>query len=487
MRFAPPSPSGESFMDMMSPMSPEFGKQTYFPRSQDTASSTLSYLADSPTSARDHHTQGSMSSTTKSRPPVHTVNGADFAKSSSTASGRVKSPQASSSSPVTPKTSKFSLDAEAIRQPAVLPPTTNTLDAQERSERVKKMRKLAQVFGQSPSAVALSSQIDDITHGVSFLSTSPTRHPKQHRPAASVAVDVLLESPTRTPPRSQRTSSGSSRRHSAPLSPENYAALSDYVTAIDESYYANRSSIEISSQKGTPTSDHSVLPSTRKKGKIDSPTSFIDLSDEEGHGDDRASLLTIDASYKARRAGRLTPSVIAMLSPEEQVEEDRRKKRIKLAKLHRYLGSRVPTGLVLGLTEEGTSLPEESPTHSPEEESRPGWLRRRRSSMLAAVPLTPPEESPPGAEHMNTLTGKEKALFVKRAHKMEKVISFAVYNANRVLKRTFVGVRDSASTILVSNSAAFSIVCSYHRCPLGKSGSLVDPKHSSEREFPDMA
>ncbi len=77
-------------------------------------------------------------------------------------------------------------------------------------------------------------------------------------------------------------------------------------------------------------------------------TSFIDLSDEES-GDDRHRISGQPPHPASHRPS--SPSYQSLyenMSQDEQVEEDRRKKRERLAKLHRFLGSRVPAHLVFG-------------------------------------------------------------------------------------------------------------------------------------------
>jgi hypothetical protein len=111
------------------------------------------------------------------------------------------------------------------------------------------------------------------------------------------------------------------------------------------------------------------------------------------------------------------------LSPEEQAEEERRKKRDKLAKLHRFLGSRVPTSLVLGSDYLEAALPppvvalDGTLAMSDSESRRSTWVKRRRSSS-AAVLSSWSDDLDRLKEDLND---KEKAIIVRRAQKMEKV------------------------------------------------------------------
>ncbi|TFY68583.1 hypothetical protein EVJ58_g901, partial [Rhodofomes roseus] len=117
-----------------------------------------------------------------------------------------------------------------------------------------------------------------------------------------------------------------------------------------------------------------------------------------------------------------TPS---LLDDEQQAEEDRRRKRDKLAKLHRFLGSRVPAHLVLGPVEEGVPLP--SPASPSLQDDMPNddadarnfRLRRRRSSSAAEFAGTWSDEIDRLKDDLNE---REKAINVRRAVKMEKML-----------------------------------------------------------------
>jgi hypothetical protein len=97
-------------------------------------------------------------------------------------------------------------------------------------------------------------------------------------------------------------------------------------------------------------------------------------------------------------------------------EEDRRRRREKVAKLHRFLGSRVPTSLVLGLTAADGTMPPFDSTIDNVRTSRPN---RRRSSS-AAEPTS--NWFGPDDRVKEELDEREKAINVRRAIKMEKVI-----------------------------------------------------------------
>ena len=148
--------------------------------------------------------------------------------------------------------------------------------------------------------------------------------------------------------------------------------------------------------------------------------SFIDLSDEEA-GNDSVSEVLVETpkASRGRHPFSSTASIADSVSSEQLAEEERRRKREKLAKLHRFLGSRVPPHLVLGPLEEGTPLP--PPAFSPDDDEsdiRKVKMRRRRSSSAAEFSRTWSDDIDRLKEELNE---REKAINVRRAVKMEKV------------------------------------------------------------------
>ncbi|KAF8204333.1 hypothetical protein K438DRAFT_1819644 [Mycena galopus ATCC 62051] len=311
-----------------------------------------------------------------------------------------------------PRTGPPAVPVRAVH-PDLMPPTTNFLNPTERAQLIKKSRKLAQVFGQTPSAGSLGPDAG----ASSFLDVAPGSNSKSrgHRPAAS--MNMVGQLPTQRPP-----------------PPWPVPDKTIYMTAEGRRH----------STPSTPISDEAQTINMREgsdEGPIDSPRSFMDFSNEDpGPGpddsisnlhDDAASLLEATRSTTRPRipASPSSPSLFETLSPEEQAEEERRKKRDKLAKLHRFLGSRVPTSLVLGpdYLESAAPLPPAvvtldgllaSPTAADERASR-AW--RRRSSSAAVL-----GSWSDGVDRLKEDLGeKEKASLVKRAQKMEKVFGVA--------------------------------------------------------------
>jgi len=113
-----------------------------------------------------------------------------------------------------------------------------------------------------------------------------------------------------------------------------------------------------------------------------------------------------------------------MLSCRRTPEEDRRRRREKIAKLHRFLGSRVPTSLVLGFSASDDTLPALDPTtidnnvRTTATATTTSRHNRRRSSSAAE---TRSNWFGPDDRMKEELDEREKAINVRRAIKMEKV------------------------------------------------------------------
>lgn len=113
---------------------------------------------------------------------------------------------------------------------------------------------------------------------------------------------------------------------------------------------------------------------------------------------------------------------------EAEVDEDtaeRKRRRDRLVKLHRYLGSNVPAGLVLGVeSAEGKDLPAAVPLGEPSNGDDDGlgkgvkWWHGHQDSM-SSVPTSPWGEG--DREFESHLTEKDRALNIKRKSKMEQV------------------------------------------------------------------
>lgn len=276
-----------------------------------------------------------------------------------------------------------------------LPPTTNKLQANERADLIRRNRKLVQLLGQTPGTEIVTSEAEEprlfkMLPQPAFsalLGSAKQKH--NHRHAMSVSVALKTPGPKTEPSSPWQVldnSSSNGRRHSTPFTPRGFT------------FYLDDSLGPRDAHDHHGPHHHWNIPG--------SPTSFIDLSDEE-MPHDASDMISIETVNERRNS---TPSLIESLTPEERAEAEKRRKRDKLAKLHRFLGSRVPTDLVVGHIA-GPSLP---PASMPE--GRDMWLYRRMSGSSSRSFERVKDE----------LDVEEKALNVRRAQKMEKVLVFPV-------------------------------------------------------------
>ncbi|KAJ7150286.1 hypothetical protein C8R46DRAFT_500403 [Mycena filopes] len=344
--------------------------------------------------------------------------------------------------------------------PDIMPPTTNFLNPTERAQLIKKSRKLAQVFGQTPGAADLVGVPDssrssflDVTGGPSS-STSGSGSKIRHRAAASMNNMLGAQVP------------GAQR----PLPPWPAAEKTIHMTANGRRHSTSSAPLsdDAASVMTATTTEFAAHPGGSESA-LSSPRSFMDFSnnsnEDSGVGpDDSISVLeaALVGSRSKSNAGRgrgmglpaspSSPSLFENMSPEERAEEERRKKRDKLAKLHRFLGSRVPTNLVLGpdhgsnSNNNNNSLDRDAPplvaialdgTLMDATDQRSGssarsstWVKRRRSSSAVLVSSWSDDLD----RVKEDLNDKEKAIIVRRAQKMEKVFGVAppqmLYNAS---------------------------------------------------------
>jgi hypothetical protein len=136
-------------------------------------------------------------------------------------------------------------------------------------------------------------------------------------------------------------------------------------------------------------------------------------------GDDSLSAITAAPKGGRRRRSIASGSPSENITPEQQAEEERRQKREKLARLHRFLGSRVPPSLAFGLDDPPEKM---FSALTDDEPQRKMWLRRRRSSSAAEAQSKWSDDTD---RIKADLCSREKAINVKRAQKMEKVFGVA--------------------------------------------------------------
>ncbi|KAG6332094.1 hypothetical protein ID866_6997 [Astraeus odoratus] len=288
-----------------------------------------------------------------------------------------------------------------------LPPTTNLLGRDERADLIRRNRKLTQVFGQTPGAEAgpldMPRKFKKPPAALtSLLSAGKQRNHRQVMSVSHAGLSPSAKVESHTLWQLDDLWSPGGRRYSIPLTPSSFTF---YLDDDDD-------------PKSTSTSDHRGVHSLADPQlPRNSSSSFIDLSDDEepSRGDEVSVFSSLDGhkttGHRPIYHFSSTPSLVESLDPDKQAEVERRRKRDKLAKLHRFLGSQVPPDLILGSTT-CPSYPASSPS-PPMEGLRDNrmWSRKCEASLG-------PENFDRGKEELDQ---REKALNVRRAHKMEKL------------------------------------------------------------------
>lgn len=443
---SPTSPDRESFMELSPASTP---RSSEFPRNDgptlQRVTSAYSTFSVNPNLYKQKSKEKDLPAlyipSPTSKPPVPTAPKPDFRRSHSAHPSSNRSSSADTLRGYSPPHAKPS---------QTLPPTTSLLNPRERAERIRQNKKLTQVFGQPPGnveAIAFSHSAYQANAASSpHLTVAPTstqasasagKRKAQHQRGAvsmSVADDPATdqrESRAIWPPPEGTVylSLSDGRRHSSPLTTMEFV-----VPDIDSATWssASRSSspvrdasdlIDVGPEEGVPRSDWSSHIGHRKTGGPgSSPTSFMDLSDEEGPAD-ALSIITVETPTATTRRtaapfSSSIPSLPESLSAQAQAEEDRRRKRDKIAKLHRFLGSRVPVDLVLAQVDERSVTPSPVTPMPQDLEARKARIRRRRSSSAAELGGTWSDDIDRLKEDLNE---REKAINVRRAVKMEKV------------------------------------------------------------------
>jgi hypothetical protein len=262
------------------------------------------------------------------------------------------------------------------------PPTTNHLHPQERAELVRKSRKLTQLLGETPSPLAVTPP------GL------PGRVSSNEPPTRMERLCPRLNWAFRQNARS-----------------------SDSIDAIHSHFMLSRPTDALSISEPSLTREGGTRIGKGKardkiagaRDAVDS-ASFIDLSDD----DDLSIHILSSYSFSSLPCSLQSNSQEFTRYPCSP-EENRRRRREKIAKLHRFLGSRVPTSLVLGLSDADDVLPVLDNTASNLRTSHPG---RRRSSSAAEFKGN---WFDPDDRVKEELDEREKAINVRRAVKMEKV------------------------------------------------------------------
>ncbi|TFK26722.1 hypothetical protein FA15DRAFT_667211 [Coprinopsis marcescibilis] len=354
-----------------------------------------------------------------------------------------------------------------------LPPTTNWLQQDERADLIRKSRKLARVFGCTPGPEVMAYQ--DCSPRISQLSSNRSTSRNLHQRYPLSFTNDLDSSAALRPrrasawpsPTESHFSISPGRRHSAPMSPDDISFLNASSPLYEASLFQVASqfrSESVASHFEEPADPPvattisapvpALAPVAQVPDALSPRTSFIDLylSDEEMLDD---GSISESSKTETHRAPSPSQSLSENMNPEQLAEEERKRKRDKLAKLHRYLGSRVPASLVLGTSDPETNLPppaqgssrapKSSSSETEESTAKKAWLRRRQSSS-AALPSTWPDEIERSKEELDN---KEKAINVRRAQKMEKVFGVAP-------PQTLYHTRHSPSPSLPNATIAFA-------------------------------
>jgi hypothetical protein len=187
--------------------------------------------------------------------------------------------------------------------------------------------------------------------------------------------------------------------HGHPVSPSSIDALS-----ISELSFAGAG-------EGMEKRKEKEKRRAKKATNIVDSASFIDISDDDSQP---IRVLSPHSFPPLPHSRPSTPS--EFMPPSHAPDSDRRRRREKIAKLHRFLGSRIPTSLVLGLSDADDALPARDPTVG---DARTHYHGRRRSSSAAELKSN---WFGPGDRVKEELDEREKAINVRRAVKMEKVI-----------------------------------------------------------------
>ena len=290
-------------------------------------------------------------------------------------------------------------DADDFNSPT-MKPGSNSPKLFDRPLKSRRISSGVRGFSTPPALPLTTNFLDTIDRADLVRKSKKLAHVFGRTPEAGALLHGMDPSAVATSP---RLSSPTSRRHSLPFALGNTAIKSANSAAADAA-------------------------------KMRSPVSFMDLSDDDD------SLSAIIPSPRTGRRRCSISSISPSEHPEVLAEEARRRKREKLAKLHRFLGSRVPASLALGPDHTDSSLLPEV-MFPPSVSDDPLYKVRgmRRSSCASE---SPPRWADDVDRIKADLGDREKAINVKRAQKMEKVSQYhlclLVCDLNGICKRSLV-------------------------------------------------
>ncbi|EJD52188.1 hypothetical protein AURDEDRAFT_181706 [Auricularia subglabra TFB-10046 SS5] len=374
-------------------------------------------------------------------------------------------------------------------EPLPLPPTINMLSNTDRADLLRKHRKLAQLLGDSVATAhpfATAEPVDGPwppERDTVYMSAAGRRHSSPLSPSSQFDfLRSIDESASLTT---------MAKKHTGRSSPTSFVDMDD----DDKPPAANSDAISIASSVRSGIDADDTTPPTPKakarKGTFSSSYSVDSISSASTSSPPqrrthRARSISVDVVSSppgspgwvlVGQGGVSRPHVPALS------DEERRRKRAKLVKLHRFLGSRVPTDLVLGLPPPTTDLPPVAQGLSPvEDDSRDGlkgWIRRKRGSGSgsgAASPVAAAADQEDSPLNATELGDRERMINVKRAQKMEKLFGAQPPQTLFHTRTAIPGQRPYGSTGTVRSPAGMTTSRSASGLPASAPSS---PRHSA--------
>ncbi|KAH6916613.1 hypothetical protein BKA70DRAFT_1250047 [Coprinopsis sp. MPI-PUGE-AT-0042] len=339
-----------------------------------------------------------------------------------------------------------------------VPPTTNWLNQDERADLIRKSRKLARVFGRTPGPDIMAYQ-NNSPSGQPLSDKQQQRHHRTPSPPRHRRRMSAWPSPTETQFWvGSTTSSGNSRRHSAPLSPDD---IQGEATILISTYLLHRSSDDETPHDdgmsstfegiGNGHNSKSKSKKTATTGGASAAKRPVSMSAQQAE-EERAEARTIGQA----------PQASGFACPSE-------------------LGVGCPRRLVVGVVGRDGWNDESAAA------KRTAWLRlRRRSSSSAALPPTWVSDLERNKEELDT---KEKALNVRRAQKMEKVFGVAppqtLYHTRQPTQSTPALLQQPVTPTPKASSPAAFMLPSSEPSYFAKSQSIFDTSPTSIKTVND--
>ncbi|KDQ14500.1 hypothetical protein BOTBODRAFT_44609 [Botryobasidium botryosum FD-172 SS1] len=299
------------------------------------------------------------------------------------------------------------------------PPTTNVLSTSERNELLRKNRKLQQVLGETPVPLPFVGGNDVSSYRLQLerLPLSQRRHSYTSPPPPlswhdqTHSYPIAISPPTPNEMAQTIVHGRRPRPLSSPASPAFFGSF--------DHPYSPRNNIIDYDQPSTPP----FTPMPNKGQEVEFP-----------NAEQTNAMYTVPSPHSLSSFTSTEGSSIAMGYEPEPTSPTHAQKRAKLAKIHRFLGSRVPPHLVLGLPqplEEALARDLPDPAPEPRTETRRAsgnWGEKQGDNRDSWWALWEENEREGGAGGGSgdgdvelRLTGEQRAQCVKRKVKMEKM------------------------------------------------------------------